>query len=230
MCLTGAVDQTSGANREFGQGCTELQRRGFGVIEDCDTGPCFSTFNTFPNTSVEAVYLKLFSFMDSNDDGKVNEEDRDCQVTLLGFSWGGVNILRLAERYAADARVDTKRGIHRLIALDAYQPQERALTIPARVEAAYSFRHSKSPTNDCSRFSPLGPYRGRALECSASQRCSDYDFSLPPTRSYGSFSGGSHTTTSIDHCDVPEVAWPYVTALMEGRPMIDPPPRAGVNR
>lgn len=86
QCFTGAPSR-GGSNQPFDDICDDPIVQG--VVQDCSSGGCFNTFNTFLQ-STATLYQPLFQALDTNHDGAVDANDTDCAVTLLGYSWGGV--------------------------------------------------------------------------------------------------------------------------------------------
>lgn len=213
VCLTGAVAHGDGSNDGFRRLCERPEVRG--RVDNCNRTPCESTWTNFPSTSVSTQtdsYVALFTALDSNRDGRVDGADAPCQLNLLGFSWGGVNLSRLAKTFLTDARVDaSRRSVERFIAMDPYQPLTGGITIPPGVVHAWVYRHSVAPEQDCSSGVPVGPYKGVPPRCAAGQDCTDHDYSLNPTTV---FRGGGLTLRGdqIGHCDVPYIATPAVVA------------------
>jgi hypothetical protein len=216
VCLTGAINQQSSSNDAFTSLCTDPRVQG--LVQSCGALGCESTFSTFPTTNAQAVYPSLFAAMDLNHDGFVDAADPPCALDLIGFSWGGVNAVDLANRYVSDSRVSAARTVTHLALLDPYQPLSSKLTIPSRVDATAEFRHSIAPSSDCSNTAPLGPYFGIELHCTAGQTCVDYNYSLSPSALFGAFSGAA-----VGHCDVPAVAHEPVIEFLTGRALTDVP-------
>ncbi len=89
LCINGAgVDgaggRGSGGNPDFETLCSRL---GAGLIQDCASGTCYSTFafETTGNPSRDALVKAL----DSNKDGRVTAADDPARLVLVGYSWGG---------------------------------------------------------------------------------------------------------------------------------------------
>lgn len=208
VCLTGAIDQRSGSNRGFEDLCRRLHERGRGVLRVRVGRRSHYSFATFPMMDADAVYPALFAALDADGDRRVSASECAREVDLLGFSWGGVNVVRLAEAYFADRRVDAGCKVRRLILLDAFQPFVTRLKAPDRVDQVLSFRHSIAPAHDCSKGSPLGPYLGAELRCPKGRVCRDVDYSSHPLDRFEGVLG-----KDVGHCDVPEVA---AASILEG--------------
>ena len=210
VCLTGAIDHGSASNAEFASLCDGL--RDAGLVGDCASTGCNSTFGTFPLTVANAPLNAAFDAMDRNRDNRVDARDGLIDLTVLGFSWGGVNAGWLSQRLSSDSRVTASVVHHRLIILDAFQAgvsnPMRVVAAP-NVDEAWSFRRSLVPSNDCSSGAPLGPYRGVRLACGPGRACRDFDFSLAPTRLFNGVPG-----SFVGHCEVPRAAAPYVVELV----------------
>jgi hypothetical protein len=216
VCLTGAINQQSASNDGFTALCEDPRVQG--LVQSCGALGCESTFSTFPTTNAQAVYPSLFAAMDRNHDGQVDSADGPCVLNIVGFSWGGVNAVDLANRYLSDTKVASTRTVTHLALLDPYQPLLSKLTIPARVDATAEFRHSIAPSTDCSNTAPLGPYLGIELHCAAGQACVDYNYSLSPNGVFGGYPGAS-----VGHCDVPAAAQAPVLEFLTGQALTDVP-------
>ena len=207
MCLTGAIDHASSSNAGFRTICESAVIAG--RIDDCRSAPCKSTWGTFPSASAAPVWEAVFAALDTNKDGLVDSADAACELDVVGFSWGGVNAVDLAKRMNVDNRVlPVRRAVHRLVAIDAYQPSA-SLVVPPNVLRAVSFRHSVASPSDCSSGAPLGPYLGIAPRCTAPSACRDFDFSLSPDASFGGLLG-----KNVGHCDVPTAAASLVAQFL----------------
>lgn len=219
VCLTGAVDQNSGSNADFSQLCDQLASQ-FTVVRSCSGATCFSSFATFPSTSAgTAVTNATFAALDTNQDQRVNEADGPTSLTIVGFSWGGVNGGDLASRLSSDSRIDQASLGLRLVLLDAYQAFVSGVSVASNVDDAWSFRHTVVPQGDCSSGAPLGPYRGVRLRCAAGRPCFDHDFSAAPTTLFGGLPG-----SAIGHCEVPRAASSYVFQLVQSGAITSAPP------
>lgn len=224
VCLTGAVDQTSGSNDYFSDICDELLALDAGVVKSCSGSTCYSSFATFPSDTADAVLEPVIAALDENHDGRVTAADGPTTLNVIGFSWGGVNAADLSSRVRADSRVAPAAFTHRLIVMEAYQLGVSGVPVPQGVDGAWSFRRSVVPSTDCSSGAFLGPYVGVPIRCASSQRCFDYDFSLAPNTFFNGFYG-----RDVGHCAVPRAAHPYVVDLaLRGATSRTPPPSVPV--
>jgi pimeloyl-ACP methyl ester carboxylesterase len=223
LCLTGALDQTSGSNGGFERLCRRDELEG--VVEDCDTETCYRTHDSFLKDPASAVYPKLFAALDANADGAVDASDPFCDVNLLGFSWGGVNAIEVARALNADARVaPAQRRVARLLLMDPYQPMAGGkMRVPVNVARTVVWRHSVADPGDCSRVAPLGPYTGMAAVCETSQVCLDVDYSRAPAADSLPLSWRRHRGRNVGHCAVPRVATPDVLEELTGGDPFAPP-------
>ena len=226
VCMTGAIDQTSGSNDGFSQLCDALQPVAT-VVPECVDGRCWSSFATFTSAApVGKLSDATFQALDVTADGKVDAADGATTLTLLGFSWGGVTAADLSRALSNDQRIDHTFLTLRLVALDAFQPSLPDVKAARAVDEAFSFRHSVAPSGDCSSFAPLGPYLGLRLRCSAGQRCFDFDFSAAPGEQFSGRRG-----RDVGHCDVADAAAGYVTSLVTTGRLVAPlPPSVPVLR
>ena len=205
MCLTGAINHSSGSNSRFRNLCEDPRIPG--RIPDCRSGKCYSTWGSFTQSPKRDLLPGLVDALDTNGDGYVNDRDQACQVNLVGFSWGGVNAVELARAFALSDKVSGSRAtVDRLIVMDAFQPfRSETLKVPVNVSMARNYRHSVAPTENCSRWAPLGPYRGFPLRCPSWQSCREYDYSMDPGGLYRS-PYGQYRGRNVDHCTVPAVS------------------------
>jgi hypothetical protein len=222
VCLTGAVAHESPSNAGFRALCESSFIRG--RIDDCRGGACKSTFGTFPSTSPEEVWDAVFTELDIDRNGLVDDRDPAVALDVLGFSWGGVNAVALARMMHEDPRMVAPRTIARLILIDAYQPLGSTWITP-NVALTYSFRHSLAPATDCSQGAPMGPYLGLPPSCGRDQTCFDYDFSLSPNETFSGMLGAE-----IGHCDVPRAAAPNIAQILSDAPLKGAPRAVPVTR
>ena len=206
LCLTGALNQNTPSNRHFAEICSSEAVDG--VVEDCTARGCSSSFDSFFQFPYLSVYPALIEALDRNGDNVIDETDEACEVRLLGFSWGGVNALSIAQHLAKDRRIpEEKRTVSKVVLLDAFQPlSENRMVVPENVARVRSFRHSTAPADDCSQGVIWGPYRGFAPICSDSQDCVDFDYSAFPDELFSTHSGTSLFGDEVGHCQVPNVA------------------------
>lgn len=216
ICLTGAISQTDDANKGLAALCDDPAIGP--TVKDCDTGTCYSSFNTFPSNTVDGIYPRVFEALDTNHDGKVDLLDQNCAIRIVGFSWGGINAANLADALLSDAHVDSRVEIDHLVMLDAFQPLTESPIISPRVKHATTFRHSVAPPSDCSIIAPLGPYLGIPMRCAAGQSCKDYDYSKSPDVSFDVHGASPLLGKDIGHCNVPATAHAAVLALLKGAP------------
>ncbi len=226
VCMTGAIDQSSGSNDGFSQLCDALQPLAT-VVPECVDGKCWSSFATFTSGEpIRKLSDATLQALDVTADGRIDSADGATTLTLLGFSWGGVTAADLSRALSNDQRIDHSFLTLRLIALDAFQPSLPDVKAARAVDEAFSFRHSVAPSSDCSPFAPLGPYLGLRLRCGAGQRCFDFDFSAAPAEQFSGLRG-----RDVGHCDVPEVAARYVKSLVTTGTLVAPlPPSVTVLR
>ena len=161
------------------------------------------------------MYPALFDALDRNDDGQVDESDPVCKLNLLGFSWGGVNVLSIANHLRNDRRVSAShQNVTRAVLLDAFQPlSESRMSIPSNVQSVLSLRHSKASEDDCSLGLPC-TYLGLPPECVDGQECIDIDYSESPYHVFDQHMGPRVYGHAIGHCDVPSVGHENVVAFL----------------
>ena len=216
MCLTGAPNR-GGSNEPFDVICDNAAVPN--VIRSCDSINCYNTFNTFLVDAKGSIYSKLFAALDTNGDNLVNASDTFCRVNLLGYSWGGIAAVQIAEKLSTDTRVDAQsRRIKRLFVMDPYQPGA-TVRVPTNVERFIEFRHSQSPSNDCSNGALGGPYEGVQPRCYPNQSCYDFDYSQSPSVSFPANGGGFYVGSQVGHCEVPAVAAVAILADFKNLPM-----------
>jgi hypothetical protein len=224
MCFTGALTRDDNSNDAFNAICDNSVLPG--LIRSCDQFNCHNTFNSV--TSASSLYAELFKALDTNGDNLVNAQDRGCGVNLLGFSWGGQAAVEVATAMNNDARVAPfYKRINRLFVMDPYQPA-KTLTVPTNVWRFIEYRHSGSPSSDCSNGALLGPYKGLQPHCALNQNCLDYDYSMSAGQYFPDSSGGQHLGSEIGHCTVPAVAAPAIIADFMGQPYAFMPPASPV--
>lgn len=217
MCLSGAIKPGDAGNTSIAAFCDDPRLPG--VIPDCRSGPCTNTFANFLHSPSGDLLPELIDALDTTGDGRVGEDDLECEVNLVGFSWGGVNAVRLARDLRNSDRVAAARTrVHRLIVMDAYQPLRSGLMdVPPNVWKARSYRHTVNREGACSSSAPLGPYSGWPLLCADWQNCADYDYSLAPDMWFEGRDGW-YLGRDVDHCSVPSVAHEAAMAELHDEP------------
>lgn len=221
FCYNGATTRTQSSNLPFTDICDSL---GPTVVRDCVDGPCFSTFETFVADADTTLYARLFAELDVNHDNILSGADGAVRLVLLGYSWGAVTAVHIADALAADPRVSSrKKAVDLLVALDPFQVPIATLDVPGTVRNFRELRHSITPSFDCSEGAPLGPYRGWTPRCRISSDCSDYDFSLSPNVEFPTAHGGSMSGREIGHCEVPLVSYDLVRAMVLKLPLATAP-------
>ncbi len=235
LCINGAgVDgaggRGSGGNPDFETLCARL---GPGLIQDCASGNCYSTFafETTGNPSRDALVRAL----DSNKDGRVTAADDPARLVLVGYSWGGTNVRDLALWMTSEPRIDdARRRVEFLLALDPYRPGG-TMDIPGNVDQFVEYRHSVAPANDCSRITlggiPVsGPYLGIVPRCKAGTACTDYDYTLGGATFFpGAFTPGrGYIGSNVDHCGLVNVAASAIPPLLASSPFSPLPPKVAV--
>ncbi len=223
MCLSGAIKPGDSGNTSIRDFCEDPRLPG--VIPDCRSGRCSATFANFMHSPRKDLLPELIDALDTNGDGRVGDDDLACEVNLVGFSWGGVNAVRLAREFRNSDRVSASRTrVHRLLVMDAYQPLRSGLMkVPPNVWKARSYRHSIPREGACSASAPFGPYSGWPLLCDDWQNCRDYDYSLAPDRWFDSPIGW-YRGRDVDHCAVPRVAHEPAMAELHDEPYDGPLP------
>ncbi len=207
VCLSGAGPKHVGGNPAFAQLCEPLP----GLVPACDAeGTCSPAFQI---TEKKAALDAALAALDRNDDGRVGEGDPVCVFNIVGYSWGGVNATELAKAFLHDERIaPTHRAVDRLVLIDPYRPMAR-VEVPRGVSRFHSIRQSDPPANDCSRNSPLGPYRGLLPRCEAAETCEDLDVSNTPDTRYPTSDGRTVRGRDVGHCRVVRIATPMVWSL-----------------
>jgi len=227
LCLTGAMDHDTPSNAHFRALCADPRVKG--LHSDCAFGQCRGTFDSFLQFPLLTVYPSLVDAMDRNRDGVVDHADPVCEVNLLGFSWGGVNVLSVAQHLAYDARIPaTHRTVHRAVLIDAYQPfSTHRMHMPRNIASALSVRHSQASANDCSAHAPLGPYLGLSPVATSTQMCADYDYSKADHVLFRMADGRGLYGDEIGHCEVPAAAHEFIIAHLNDRAFDGPLPAEG---
>jgi hypothetical protein len=206
----------SGGNSEMGALCKSLP----GLIVDVSGRDAAYPFFRW-NSSVDHALDVVVAALDTNHDGVVTNLDKDVDLNVIGFSWGGFNARDLSRSMASDRRFSpSRRDVARLITLDPYRTdvgfERDSIMVPANVSIFYEFRHTIAPEKDCSRIVEglIGPFTGRDPRCTGDSVCHDFDYSLTPTGA------------NVDHCAVPSRATRSVRQIVGGlRPTNLPPER-----
>ena len=209
LCLTGAVNQNSGLNAYFHNICEYEPIPG--LLEDCELEGCYKSFDSFIDNAQRTIYPELFGALDTNTDGKVDDQDDLCEINLITFSWGGPTAVELTRELGRDERVAVShRRVTRLLMLDPYQPNT-TLTLPNNIDKVRVWRQSASPKDDCSSFAPGEPYRGLPPICPSGMDCKDINISrLDTTLTTTDSPPELVESTEVGHCEVPRVARDWV--------------------
>jgi hypothetical protein len=91
LCEQGLSDRIFEWDKGLFALCEEVEKSGFELIHD-GSYPAFAALNE------NGAYNALFKALDTNKDGRVNSDDTPTQVSLVGFSWGGIASLLAAVR------------------------------------------------------------------------------------------------------------------------------------
>jgi hypothetical protein len=150
----------SGGNSEMGALCKSLP----GLIVDVSGRDAAYPFFRW-NSSVDHALDVVVAALDTNHDGVVTNLDKDVDLNVIGFSWGGFNARDLSRSMASDRRFSpSRRDVARLITLDPYRTdvgfERDSIMVPANVSIFYEFRHTIAPEKDCSRIVEglIGPF------------------------------------------------------------------------
>lgn len=205
LCIAGTGPRDEGGNAPFGEVC----RNTHGIVEQCSGAVCQPLFAAY---SWQTAFAALFARLDTNHDDSVDTRDEVCRINLAGYSWGGGDIIRVANAYLSDARVaDARREIERLVLVSTYRPIVAAIDIPERVRRHWNYRYSVASASDCTASSFGGPYMGLRPRCAPPSACTDYDYSQNPSVT---FVGATMSLpgSAIDHCNITDIAAPALIA------------------
>lgn len=228
LCITGAQNRSTWGNFPFQDMCDYpgIQET---LIEDCLGNDCYSVWETFYfQRSVENDLLPAVrDALDTNSDGTVDEDDEACDLHLTGYSWGGVNAVKLAQAIElSDEFVGDRKTVAKVVSFDPYQIATDSIQVPANVERFWTFRHSTPPTGEvynCSAGAPLGPYYGVDPACTLESECVDYDFSTDSSYyswdAYTEHSADGRPGDKLGHCSVLEASIPGGYAVLLGEPL-----------
>jgi len=199
ICLAGAFTREDGGNPRFENICKDLP----GILTDCDGKRCYPMFSM---NGTSYAHKRLLAALDTNQDRKIDSRDQACTIALVGYSWGGINAIKLANLFLADSRVaPQRRKIDRVVVVAPYAPLV-AVKVKQGIKSFWEYRHSQTPTRDCSQSGLMGPYLGRVPTCHKSVVCKDYDYSLAPETQFDRYLG-----REIGHCKILSAAKKAVT-------------------
>ena len=188
LCEQGLSDRVADWDKGLFAVCEDAEAEGLELIHD-------GTYPAFAALEENGAYEALFDTLDDNGDGRVDDHDTTTEVSLVGFSWGGINVTDIADRLRRDSRVSSShRAVAAIVLLDPFQPLAFHANIPSNVQRAWEYRQTKTTKGDCSLYASLGfGFNGRTPRTkSKSTECSYYDLDA--------IIGG------IGHCDVPVAA------------------------
>lgn len=218
LCINGAGTRTGGGNGDFATVCDAVD----GVIEDCGLSGCYGAFSANytgePTDALDALHAAL----DADQSGIVDSQDPPCAVTLVGYSWGGTNVVQVAENMVTDTRFSVERAVvNRMVLVDPYSPLVGSTNdVPVNVAESWTYRQSISTPDDCSVNVPLGPFNGLPPTCAMSSTCTDYDYSLSPNATFmdqsGLFTGFSERGQQVGHCSIVRISAANVLANVLG--------------
>ncbi len=146
----------------------------------------------FRATAPNVAFRALIDALDTNDDGDIDEQDTPKEVWLVGHSWGGMNVIKVARLLSErDDLPEPRRTVHRVVVFDPYKPGHGlGFEVTDNIKKLWVYRQSKANSDDCSMGSPGGPYEGLAPLCTRGARrgtkvnivehCRDYDFDRYP--------------------------------------------------
>jgi len=194
LCVAGPGALTDDANRDLGEMC----RRSRGVVRHCEDQPCHSVWSL---ESWEQGLDALIDSLDHNRDGKVDALDEACQISVAGWSRGGMIAAEaLPKALREDPRVSEDRAIiDHLVAIVPWAPEREHVEVGDNVRKAWIYRHTLAPAGDCSRAFAGGPWLSPAPICGPETTCWDYDFSLEPELAFLS-RRGARSGAEIGHC------------------------------
>jgi hypothetical protein len=191
LCVGGPGALEDPANRDLG----ELCRRAPGVVRRCDGDPCASVWAVDSwREGLDALVASLE--LDAN-------PERRCLINLAGWSTGATIVSEdLPRALAADPRVPEGRArVDHLVAIAPWAAGRESLKVDPSVAKAWIYRHSQTPTGDCSKAYPDGPWLSPPPACGPQTQCWDYDYSLELQLAYlgrrGARAGGE-----VGHCDI----------------------------
>lgn len=174
LCFAGAMGHSPSFKVPFQNICANEPIPG--LFKDCEAEGCQPTFDSFTDSN-RSIYRRLFRVLDTNKDGQIDADDEQCELNLIGFSWGGVTANKIARRLDEDRRIAAGHArVTRMLLVDPYQPRA-TLKIPENVDRVRVWRQSFSPPGDCSRNAPGGPYKGLSPDCGEVQDCQDINIS-----------------------------------------------------
>lgn len=167
LCLGGAGYDLSDGNLYLEELCA-LQP---GPISSCSAEGCRPIFY-----DVEAAWLAATDVLAQMNAGAEifgsSVPREQCQLALVGHSWGAFDAAELAARIAATERPGFR--VDRFVALDAYRaPEPAVLDVPPGVVEARGFFHGAITREDCSEL--WGNFAGRPLRCDGRQDCRQWD-------------------------------------------------------
>jgi hypothetical protein len=200
LCIAGPGELDSEANGDL----AELCRRAPGVVMRCEAKRCVSVW---ASDQWQQGLDALVGTLDSNADGKIDNKDGECPVSLAGWSTGA-SVIALDLPKAFAERVDAKHArIHHLLAIAPFElgrvPQQ--LEIAATVDKAFIYRHSVTPGDDCSRAFEGGPWLSAVPVCAEGTTCYDYDYSKDVGDLAYLSRRGARSGSEINHCSIVSV-------------------------
>ncbi len=199
LCIAGPGPLDAEPNRDL----AELCRQAPGVLRRCEGKRCQSAYGL---DEWQAGLDALITQLDRNADGKVDQNDEVCSIELAGWSQGAAVVAGpLIDALASDPRMASERvAVEHMVLVAPYDPAAepgKPLEIPELVEKAWIYRHTATPSDDCSNDYEGGPWLSPAPVCSGSTQCWDYDYSKEPALAFLS-RRGARSGAAIGHCNI----------------------------
>lgn len=198
LCIAGPEPLDSEANRDL----DELCRRSLGVVKRCEGPTCT---NIWPSERWQQALDGMLASLDANGDGKVDDRDPACLVSLAGWSTGAAIVARALPEALAERAQGRHARVRNVLAIAPYERGLERLDIASNVGKAFVYRNSQSPADDCSREFADGPWRSPAVVCAEGTTCYDYDYSLDSGDLAYLSRRGARSGAQIGHCNMPSV-------------------------
>lgn len=198
ICFAGPGALDSEPNRDLSELCKQAR----GVVRRCDGKLCTSVWQ--PDNWKQG-FDALIASLDRDANGTLDESDGIGRLHVAAWSTGAVLATRdLPAALAGDPRLaNAKLQITTMQLVAPYLPDTpgEGVEIPAEVEYAFVYRHTKTPADDCSKAFERGPWLSAAPRCSTSTQCFDYDYSYEPALAFVT-RRGSRGGAEIGHCSI----------------------------
>ncbi len=180
LCILGFADRLRSTQAEQMYNFCEYARDHYGyeLVRDVQLFGVFGDFSAFEAIDT-FVFPKLVEHLDTSGDGVVTAADQPFELSLAGFSWGGVSVRNVARQVANSGWfAPDQTRIKTIVLFDPFRPfmGGQLNMTDVDVERVFAYVQSQLEPGDCSEEAPLSPYSGLTPRVGSQTTCHRYDF------------------------------------------------------